>query len=56
MSCFATLDGPIEMRGVARLRADLESGRWDERYGDLRALDEFDVGLRLVIAERDPVG
>jgi SAM-dependent methyltransferase len=37
--------------GLERLRADLESGRWDEKYGDLRALPELDVGLRLVRAE-----
>ena len=38
-------------RGLEALRADLESGRWDERYGHLRETPELDVGLRLVIAE-----
>jgi SAM-dependent methyltransferase len=38
-------------RGLANLRADLESGRWDERNGHLRAQAELDVGLRLVTAE-----
>jgi SAM-dependent methyltransferase len=38
-------------RGLARLTADLESGRWDERNGHLRAQPELDVGLRLVIAD-----
>ncbi len=38
-------------RGLARLRADLESGRWDERNGHLRDLPQLDVGLRLVTAE-----
>jgi SAM-dependent methyltransferase len=38
-------------RGLEMLRADLESGRWDERNGHLRALDELDVGLRLLTAE-----
>ncbi len=38
-------------RGLERLRADLESGRWDERYGHLRGLEELDVGLRLLVAE-----
>jgi len=32
-------------------RADLESGRWDERHGHLRTLPELDVGLRLIRAE-----
>jgi SAM-dependent methyltransferase len=38
-------------RDVANLRADLESGLWDERNGHLRNLPELDVGLRLVAAE-----
>jgi len=37
--------------GLARLSADLESGRWDERNGHLRTQTELDVGLRLVRAE-----
>jgi len=37
--------------GLARLEADLESGRWDERYGHLRSQAELDVGLRLVTAD-----
>jgi len=38
-------------RGLARLEADLENGRWDERNGHLRTQAELDVGLRLVTAE-----
>ncbi|HEX4463102.1 MAG TPA: methyltransferase domain-containing protein [Solirubrobacterales bacterium] len=38
-------------RGQERLRADLESGRWDEVHGHLRTLPELDIGLRLVRAE-----
>jgi SAM-dependent methyltransferase len=38
-------------RGQERLRADLESGRWDERHGHLRTLPELDIGLRLVREE-----
>lgn len=37
--------------GLARLRADLESGAWDRRYGHLRSLPELDLGHRLLIAE-----
>lgn len=37
--------------GLARLSADLESGRWDERNGHLRTQAELDVGLRLVTSE-----
>lgn len=38
--------------GRERLRADLESGAWEERYGHLRALPTLDVGLRLVSIPR----
>lgn len=34
--------------GRDRLRADLESGAWEQRYGQLRGLPSLDVGLRLV--------
>ena len=32
------------------LRADLESGAWDERHGHLRTAPELDVGLRLIVS------
>jgi SAM-dependent methyltransferase len=35
-------------RGLDALRADLESGAWDERHGQLRTVAELDVGLRLI--------
>jgi SAM-dependent methyltransferase len=38
-------------RALARLRRDLASGRWDERYGALRDASTLDVGLRIVRAE-----
>jgi len=38
-------------RGQERLRADLESGAWDERHGHLRTQAELDIGLRLVREE-----
>jgi ubiquinone/menaquinone biosynthesis C-methylase UbiE len=38
-------------RGQERLRADLASGRWDEKHGHLRTLPELDIGLRLVCEE-----
>ena len=37
--------------GRDQLAADLESGKWDERYGYLRKMRELDVGLRLVVSE-----
>ena len=48
MSAFAHIDaGP----GLARLQADLASGRWAERYHDLLAQDALDIGHRLVWCE-----
>jgi len=38
-------------RGLERLQAELESGRWDEKYGHLRTQAELDIGLRLVRVE-----
>jgi hypothetical protein len=37
--------------GLARLSADLDSGRWHQRHGELQARTAYDVGLRLVTAE-----
>ncbi|HWW67154.1 MAG TPA: hypothetical protein VNY83_04155, partial [Solirubrobacterales bacterium] len=45
------MDAAEVERGLDALRADLESGAWDGRYGHLRAEPELDVGLRLVVAE-----
>jgi hypothetical protein len=35
---------------MARLRADLDSGEWDRRYGHLLDLDELDLGYRVLAA------
>lgn len=37
--------------GLRRLAADLADGRWERRYGHLRARDELDLGYRLVVAD-----
>jgi SAM-dependent methyltransferase len=50
ISSFAQLDAPLRERLTQRLRADLESGAWDARYGYLRRLAERDLGYRLLIA------
>jgi len=49
MSSFARIDAEL---GLARLRADLASGRWAERNGRLLALETLDLGYRLVCCER----
>ena len=38
-------------QGLASLRDDLESGRWETLRGHLRKLPELDVGLRLICTE-----
>jgi SAM-dependent methyltransferase len=50
-SLWHSLEPSAIERGQERLRADLESGRWDERHGHLRTLQELDIGLRLITAE-----
>jgi SAM-dependent methyltransferase len=49
-SGFARTDPAVVEHVVARLRADLEAGAWDARHGDLRRLDAYDAGLRLVVS------
>jgi hypothetical protein len=50
-SVWHQLPPDVSARALARLRNDLESGAWDERYGYLRAVPEWDVGLRLITSE-----
>jgi SAM-dependent methyltransferase len=50
ISSFAQLGDVVLAPGLARLRADLESGAWHERHAGLLELDEIDAGYRLVIA------
>lgn len=49
-SGFARMAGEVVDRVVSEVARDLKSGLWDARYGHLRTLEEFDAGLRLVIA------
>jgi SAM-dependent methyltransferase len=36
--------------GLARLRADIESGEWARRHADLLELEELDLGYRLLVS------
>lgn len=36
--------------GIEKLRADLASGAWEQRYGHLLKQDAYDAGYRLVVA------
>jgi SAM-dependent methyltransferase len=49
-SGFARTDPAVVELVVSRLCADLASGAWDVRHGDLRQLDAYDAGLRLVVS------
>jgi hypothetical protein len=49
ISSFARLDAG---QGLARLRADLASGRWAERNRALLSLEALDVGYRIVCGEK----
>jgi SAM-dependent methyltransferase len=53
-SAFATMAPDLESEVIEALERDLGTGRWDERYGYLRELEEFDVGLRLITADWSP--
>jgi SAM-dependent methyltransferase len=50
MSLFALADPRLVRPGLARLAADLDSGRWQREYADLLDRDALDVGYRLVSA------
>jgi hypothetical protein len=52
ISGLALLDDRLVTAAVERLRCDLRSGAWHERYADLLALDEVDLGYRLVVSGR----
>jgi SAM-dependent methyltransferase len=50
-SIWQLVEPRVEEEIVARLAADLESGRWDEEHGHLRRQDSYEGSLRLVISE-----
>ncbi len=52
MSSLALLDPAVRRAGMAALREDLASGRWEERFGHLRARTRYDGGYRLALCRR----
>lgn len=50
-SAFARLEPAVLDRVVAAVEGDLDSGAWDRRNGELRDLADYDVGMRLVVAQ-----
>lgn len=52
ISSFAQIPRDEVESGLARLRADLDRGEWQRRFGDLLGREAIDLGYRLVVAER----
>lgn len=50
MSALALIPEADRVEGMRRLEADLDSGEWDRRWGALLAMDELDLGYRVVTA------
>jgi SAM-dependent methyltransferase len=51
ISVFARIDERETTEMVSRLRADLQSGAWQERNARLLGLAELDLGYRLLVAQ-----
>ena len=49
-STFASLPSELVEPGIARLRRDLESGKWAREHSDLLEMDSVDYGYRVVVA------
>lgn len=49
ISALALLDEDLVDRAVRRLASDLDTGRWQQRYGHLLEADSLDLGYRLVV-------
>ncbi|MBR8839382.1 MAG: class I SAM-dependent methyltransferase [Stigonema ocellatum SAG 48.90 = DSM 106950] len=50
ISSFALANKPVIESGVKSLAADLSSGEWDTKYGEIRTLTEIDLGYRFLRA------
>ncbi|ARV61107.1 SAM-dependent methyltransferase [Nostocales cyanobacterium HT-58-2] len=48
ISSFAFSDPSLIEQGVQSLAADLSSGTWDAKHGDIRKLTQIDVGYRFL--------
>jgi SAM-dependent methyltransferase len=53
ISTFGELDPDVLERGLAKLAGDLDGGAWRRRYGGLLALEELDIGYRLIVALKE---
>lgn len=48
-SGFARMEQAVVERVVAAVGRDLADGTWDRRYGELRGMEAYDAGMRLVV-------
>lgn len=48
-SAWAFVSPEVQERAVEALRAELASGEWDRRFGDLRTQPESEGALRLIV-------
>jgi SAM-dependent methyltransferase len=53
ISGLAQLAPALVERGISKLRADLDSGRWHQRYAQLQSEHAMDWGYRLIISGAD---
>jgi ubiquinone/menaquinone biosynthesis C-methylase UbiE len=51
MSVFALADSSIFEEGLRLLKEDLNSGKWDAKYGQIRKLKQIDTGYRFLCAK-----
>lgn len=57
ISSFASVDPQEVDCGIENLKADLESGAWERRYGSIREYETLDTGYIFVkISKVEPVG
>lgn len=52
ISTFAQMPASNVERGMKKLAADIESGEWNRRNGNLLDKDEMDFGYRLIVVNR----
>ncbi|MBL6927867.1 MAG: class I SAM-dependent methyltransferase [Rhodospirillales bacterium] len=53
ISSFQQISQKALSRGLARLRADLDSGIWHNRYAGLLDKEAIDLGYRLIVAKAE---
>lgn len=51
-SAFARMKPALVNRVAGQVEQDLRDGTWDLRNGELRALNEYDVGMRMIVGHR----